>query len=939
MRKTVIVLLFFIGVLCLVIAMGSVSAWYDTDWSYRKSITIDHNMVDSDLVNFPVLINITDSDLVTYAQSDFDDILFADSADTKLYHEIERYDSGTGSLLTWVNVSSLSGSVNTVLYMYYGNGVCSDQRDSDGVWNSDYLGVYHLNRSSADKGSDSTSNNYNGAVVGIADVEAIIGQGGDWDHDVGDRIELPFDYGASGEYTIEMWFKTGNDLTEQFLYCYDNDIQAVYTFLTIDGGTFAGFTYDGGGKFVSAGSLVSNEVYHVVLTAKENDNLRIYLNGSFQAQIGIGTFDDYVISDQNNIGCREYMGDPAFDGYIDEVRISNINRSVGFISTNYNSMLYDNTGEGFFDLGLKETVFVMINDSTDVKSTNMVLNGYIGDGLNLSCGFWVGTNTSVNHSYNVQNISVSGLFSVGETFSSSVTSLSPVNLYYVKAWAQNASGLHISSYTTVLMKPEAPTGISTSIINSSAINISWTKGSGANNTVVIRKADSYPSSMTDGSVVGNTTDSYLVVDGLNDDTFYYRLWSYSNWTTADDTFYSHVSDNSTDLVYAFMNVNVFDEATGNPLSNWNITVSNLAGDSVYNSSGNNNMLSINASLLPLGSVSIIISCDAYEQRVYHRTVSISSFHILNAYLPVGSVAQLCRLDVVGSQTEYGADPPVEEAFVSIKEFDNESGIYQTVSSFYTDANGQYFIHLDTNTQYKAVINKSGYDLEISDFIVQSDISIYTFRLVTTSSSVEIWDLFHDVVSLSVDKYSNGSMYVCYVDVGLTTVDTDIFIYEVYNDSFVLNYSDSRTGDNSFSFWVSDLNVYRSHKIVLFFNNSVDFVVDSPFTRVVFPFYVAEHHTFSFDERMRNLIGPFMLNNVDIGWHVIISFLVGLFLLCMFGKFNNGMGIIGCGLGIGFMEVVFAMWFTEDFPVLLVSLCPFIILIGIVYSKMEGSDKL
>ena len=93
---------------------GSTS-WYDTDWRYRKLITINESMVGTNLVNFPVLIyRSTDSDLAGNAQDDGDDICFVLYSDnvTRLNHEIDTFDGFTGALNAWVNITNLSGSVN-----------------------------------------------------------------------------------------------------------------------------------------------------------------------------------------------------------------------------------------------------------------------------------------------------------------------------------------------------------------------------------------------------------------------------------------------------------------------------------------------------------------------------------------------------------------------------------------------------------------------------------------------------------------------------------------------------------------------------------------------------------------------------------------------------------------------------------------------------------
>src|SRR5688572_16984959 len=96
-------------ILCLLLTsvfpvLGTAQSWYNASWLKRKAITIDYTKVGTGPhTNFPVLINITDANLQTAAQADFDDILFTSSdGTTKLDHEVESYTSGTGALIAWV---------------------------------------------------------------------------------------------------------------------------------------------------------------------------------------------------------------------------------------------------------------------------------------------------------------------------------------------------------------------------------------------------------------------------------------------------------------------------------------------------------------------------------------------------------------------------------------------------------------------------------------------------------------------------------------------------------------------------------------------------------------------------------------------------------------------------------------------------------------------
>lgn len=160
-------------------------SWYDSSWKYRKKITIDADQVTANLTDFPVLISTTDSDLMSKAQSNGNDILFisADGA-TKLNHEIENYTSATGQLTAWIK-SDLSSTTDTVLYMYYGNGSSSDQSNATGVWDSNFQMVQHLEETSGgtDAFTDSTSNSNHGTDSGNPTASSSAKIDGAWEFD------------------------------------------------------------------------------------------------------------------------------------------------------------------------------------------------------------------------------------------------------------------------------------------------------------------------------------------------------------------------------------------------------------------------------------------------------------------------------------------------------------------------------------------------------------------------------------------------------------------------------------------------------------------------------------------------------------------------------------------------------------------------------------
>ena len=113
---------------------GSVSvtsdatAWYNSSWTNRKAVTIDHTKISGNLANFPLLFSITDDNLKTVVnggqvgRSDGADVLFT-SADgvTKLDHELDSYNGSNGQISAWVRLPAVSSTTDTVIYVYYGN--------------------------------------------------------------------------------------------------------------------------------------------------------------------------------------------------------------------------------------------------------------------------------------------------------------------------------------------------------------------------------------------------------------------------------------------------------------------------------------------------------------------------------------------------------------------------------------------------------------------------------------------------------------------------------------------------------------------------------------------------------------------------------------------------------------------------------------------------
>jgi|GEM_PF-1152563 len=354
--------------------------WWNLDWGYRKQIIIDHTQVADDLVSFPVLVSHTSADLsANVAQTDGSDIAFADDSASKLNHEVELYNDGTGELIAWINMPSLSTSVDTILYVYYGNAACQNQENVTDTWDADYLAVWHMTDNSAGTAVDDSTSYANTAnkVHTPTEVMGKIGYCQDLERTEADYLQAttatsPIVAGT-GKVTFEGWMNRDN-MGEWHSLFYewgtpggtDNEL----------GGIFASDAnhYDKASMSVCHGTYKSNLYSTSVVPAGEwtyivgtydSTTQRIYFNGSQEGSQGLSAAMNNGVDWYPLIGVKENYESPM-NGMIDEVRISKDARSAGWIATSYNSM---NDPASFMTIGTEEE---QVGTNADINCEDLI---------------------------------------------------------------------------------------------------------------------------------------------------------------------------------------------------------------------------------------------------------------------------------------------------------------------------------------------------------------------------------------------------------------------------------------------------------------------------------------------------------------------------------------------------------------------------------------
>lgn len=373
---------------------------------YRASITIDHTKVSGsgDLTNFPVLVSGTYDG--TGGEPDFrsaanggdvqnvdtsggnsgalsvpaDLAFFSDEALTiQLDHEIEFYDATTGEIAVHVRIPTLDGDANTVIYVGYGNASITDSQENiTGVWDSNYVGIWHMNNTPTGLLYDSTSNNNDLTTIGSMGSGALVGG-------IAGGKAIDFELSSSQGAYITDASQTGLDLTSAFsmiafvkaesshsgvIVAKEDDSDGAkrqynWFLSTLEphvlGKDASTFDFYREGSAISSGSWVSLGIVANYANASAT-TYRFFKNSALIGN-GTGIILGNIASIQNasepfTIAFRDQANTPDlyYDGLIDEVRVSNINRSDDWIITEHNSISAPST---FYTMGDAESLEVI----------------------------------------------------------------------------------------------------------------------------------------------------------------------------------------------------------------------------------------------------------------------------------------------------------------------------------------------------------------------------------------------------------------------------------------------------------------------------------------------------------------------------------------------------------------------------------------------------
>ncbi|NLB56316.1 MAG: DUF2341 domain-containing protein, partial [Lentisphaerae bacterium] len=385
----------------------------------------------------------------------YGDLRFVSADDAPLDFEVESWNVN-GLSHVWVKVPELS--LSTTIYALWGKeGVTEPDCTSDGsVWSANFEGVWHLDEQNSGLGAgegiffDSTGNDNVGyEYVKTTDKTGFIA-GGLVLSGSAEYVQINNTF-ANQIWTKSFWFRPVKNTGFQ-AFCSLGNTRTdgspdLYLRLNADKIEVLAV---GMGNYASVDSFIVDDWHYCVVT-RNGQTLRIYINGTqkYSGTIGAERGKSYL-----------YIGAGAngtFQGYMDEVRCSSIDRSADWIQA---SWLNQKTNSNFIEYGDPETYKLpSVNNAygaSDVTGNSATLNGSL-----LSMGmsetavtvYW-GVTDGGNDMAKWDSHFTWDAPQIPGDFAHQISVLSPETLYYFRFKAENEVGVAWADKSSVFITSE-----------------------------------------------------------------------------------------------------------------------------------------------------------------------------------------------------------------------------------------------------------------------------------------------------------------------------------------------------------------------------------------------------------------------------------------------------------------------------------------------------
>ena len=307
-------------------------AWWNDDWSFRKNINLDTTpagaSISENMNNTYVLVKLHTGNFGYFLdmKQDGSDIRFMSGDDkTSLKFHIEKFDPINEMALIWVNVPAITSNSNTdKIYMYYGNPNAVSGQDKQGTYDVNQVLVYNF---SSESGAPSDNTAYgNSPSLFEADntTSSVLGNGVAFSDNQHIKVQGKPSLALNPDsgWTFSSWLKLGEEQTSGTVFHMGGVNNAIS--LNVAGTDVSGKFLANGVQVQTPQAPLSPNAWHHVSLVAAKGVMTLYLNG-----VAAGS----VPATLSAVTGELTIGGNGFTGEMDEVAISNKERSAAWIST------------------------------------------------------------------------------------------------------------------------------------------------------------------------------------------------------------------------------------------------------------------------------------------------------------------------------------------------------------------------------------------------------------------------------------------------------------------------------------------------------------------------------------------------------------------------------------------------------------------------------
>jgi hypothetical protein len=356
-------------------------------YNFRKKITVDKSKISgtSNFQNFNILIELEAADLKDIlscsdelVESSNLPISFASGKESgiPIGFQLDSYDPGSGKLRCWVQVTELISANNpgtNEMYFYYGGNKRHDplSLESRAIWIGNYRHVWHMNFDKDPAISFSANHSSGNNIIGNSGmnagsfVQGVVGTGisfngvTDYMHSVADKEPA---------ICISGWIRLAQTGTDQVILANDSAVNGYQIKINTEGKVVFDILNMGIVNSHSTVATIPVNTWTYLTLIFAGNQKKIYIDGVYKGGGGSPSSRG-GIGETISIG-RSKQHDKYFNGVIDELRIAHIERSAGWILTEYRNQINPGSFISVSDRAVNPVQVTNTNEFTGANGTD-----------------------------------------------------------------------------------------------------------------------------------------------------------------------------------------------------------------------------------------------------------------------------------------------------------------------------------------------------------------------------------------------------------------------------------------------------------------------------------------------------------------------------------------------------------------------------------------